>query len=114
MANSEAEWTAATDRCIDCGHDEGTDDNGQCRFTFVASDPSQVVDTSPTNQCSHFCPRTIGERIARKHLAFSDHYQPLSESGQQLANDIDSAIKQVREQWTNYAHGLTGDLMGEI
>lgn len=103
-----------TEHCAYCGHNQGTDDNGQCRFMYVAADPSQVVDTSPSNQCSHYCPRSIGERIARKHLAFSDHYQPLSQSGQQLANDIDSAIKQVREQWINYARGLSGDLIGEI
>ena len=112
MAETETEWT--TERCDCCGHGEGTDDNGQCRFMFVASDPSQIVDTSPANQCPHYCPRTTGERIARKHLAFSDHYQPLSKAGQQLAADIDSAIKRVREQWIDYAHGLTGGTMGGI
>ena len=106
--------TGWSERCVDCGHDEGTDSNGQCRFMYVAADPSQVVDTSPTNQCSHYCPRSIGERIARKHLPFADHSKPLSGPAQQLAADIDSAIQQVRGQWITYSHGLTGDLMGEI
>lgn len=102
-----------TSRCLDCGHGDGTDEGGQCRFMFVASDPSQVVDTSPTNRCSHYCPRSIGERITRKHLPFHDYDKPLSKPGQQLAADIDSAIQQVREQWIGYSRGLTGDTMGE-
>lgn len=110
MSTTENGWA----KCADCGHNEGTDANGQCRFIYVASDPSQIVDTSPTSQCSHYCPRTIGERIARKHLPFTDYNEPLSKPGQQLAADIDSAIKEVREQWISYAHGLTGDTLGGI
>lgn len=102
-----------TSHCLDCGHGDGTDEGGRCRFMFVASDPSQMVDTSPTNRCSHYCPRSIGERIARKHLPFHDYDKPLSKPGRQLAADIDSAIQQVREQWISYSRGLTGDTMGE-
>lgn len=83
---------------MDCGHDEDTDANGQCRFMYVAADPSQVVDTSPTNQCPHYCPRSAGERIARKHLPFHDYNKPLSKLALQLAADIDSAIRQERER----------------
>lgn len=102
--------TSQGDRCLDCGHSEGTDDSGRCRFMYVAADPSQMVDTSPANQCSHYCPRSTGERIARKHLPFHDYDKPLSKPGQQLATDIDSAIQQARAQRI----ALTGDMLGGL
>jgi hypothetical protein len=78
-------------RCVDCGHDKGTDTTGRCGFVYVASDPSQIVDTSPTNQCSHYCPRTTGERIVRRHFVFTDYDKPLSQRELGLAEDIDTA-----------------------